>query len=106
MARVKQDQQNQIQISAAKAALEAERLSAEAVLVQAEAAAKAQSLKGEQYRNHPELLQLEIVRMQMEALKSCKVIICSEGIANTPYVNLQTMMRQAFQDPSDTAAKK
>ena len=73
-------------------------------MVQAEAAAKAQAMKGEQYRLHPELLQLEMVRMQMEALKSCKVVICSEGLANTPYVNLQTMMRQAFQDPTADGA--
>lgn len=91
--RVKQDQQNQIRISAAQAELDSERLSAQAVVVKAEAEAAAAKLRGQQYRDFPELLQLELVRMQMEALKGSRVVLCAEELTKTPFVNLGAIMR-------------
>lgn len=98
--RVKQDQENQIRISAAQAELEAERLRSQAIVVKAEAQAKAAQLQGQQFREYPELLQLELARLQMDALRNSRVVICAESLTKTPFVNLQAMLREGFVDPS------
>ena len=83
--RVQQEQENQIRVSAAQAELEAQRLSAEGILVKAEAEQKAAELRGAQFRKYPELLQLEIARCQMQALKGSSVTFVSTDLAKTPF---------------------
>jgi regulator of protease activity HflC (stomatin/prohibitin superfamily) len=104
--RVKQDQENSIRISAAQAELEAERIKAQGVLVQAAAERDAALMRGQQLRDYPELLQLEIVRLQMQALRSCTIVMCAPEIAQTPFVNLQQMLATSVQGATAQAAAK
>lgn len=83
--RVKQEQDNQIRISAARAELEAQRLAAEGIVCKAEAEQKAAELRGEQFRKYPELLQLELAKIQAEALKSWRVTLIAPELSSTPF---------------------
>ena len=93
--RLKQDQDNQILISAALAKLEAEKLSAQAVVFCGEAEKKSAEKRGSAYEKYPELLQLELVRAQAAALRTCRIAMCAEDITKTPFMNLQTFLAQA-----------
>ena len=83
--KVQQEQENQILISKAKAELEAARLEAEGVLVNAEAEAKAAAMIGEMYQKYPELLTLELCQQQMDALGGSSVTFISTDLAETPF---------------------
>ena len=89
--RVAQEQENEIRISKAKSELEAERLKAEAILVRAAAEQKSSEMRGEQFRKYPELLQLELVRLQMEALKGTRVALLTPEMSQTPFADLSRL---------------
>ena len=90
--RVKQDQENLINIAAAEANLKAERLRAQAIVVLAEAEQKKWAMTGELYQKYPELLQLEITRLQMTELARCSVTVIAPDLATTPFLNFPTGM--------------
>jgi hypothetical protein len=77
--RVQQDQENKIRISAAEAELQAARLNAQAVVVQAEAAARSAEMEGEVLMKYPALLQLRLAELQARALSGSNLSIVSSG---------------------------
>lgn len=79
---IQQEQENQNKITAAQAELNAARLRADALFVAAEGAQRAASLQGQQYKDHPELLQLELAKVQAQAIAAASIslIITPEGM--------------------------
>ena len=95
--KVRQDQDNQIVISAAKAKLEADRISAETAVIHAEAERQVTEMRGEVFRRYPAMVQLEMAKAQMSALRGWKLVLCPEQLAKTPYFNVQGLMNQLTQ---------
>ena len=88
---IQQAQQNETVVSAAKASWEASKLNAEALVAMAEAECQAMEMRGRMYRAYPELLQVEIAQMQIEALKKCQIIVCADSLTKlSPQQQQQT----------------
>jgi regulator of protease activity HflC (stomatin/prohibitin superfamily) len=83
--RVKQEQENSLRISAAQAELEATKLKAQGMLSEAEAERKKRGLEGEVLREYPELLQLELARLQFSALSGSTVNIVASDFKESPF---------------------
>ena len=77
---VQQEQTNALIISSAAAQLEATKLHAAASIATAEAQARLMEIQGRVYREYPELLQIEITRLQTEALKQCQIVVCADSL--------------------------
>ncbi len=93
--RLRQEQDNQILISSAKATLEAEKLRAQGTIFSGEASRKAAEKQSIVYEKYPEFLQLELIRAQAAALKSCRVSMCAESITTTPFFTMQSLLAQS-----------
>ena len=83
--RVAQEQENLLKIAAAQSDLDSARIRAQALIIEAEAKMKAAQMEGEQYRKFPELLQLQIATLQMQAMQKVSMQIISPEIAQTPF---------------------
>ena len=81
--RVEQEQENKIRISATQAELEASRLKAQGVLVEAEATAKAAEMEAEVLSKYPALLQLRLAELQARSLSGSNVTIVSPELQQT-----------------------
>ena len=82
--RVQQEQENQIKIAAARADLEAARLRAEALVVEAEARQRASTMEAEVLTKYPALLQLRLAEHQAAALRGSNVSIIAPDFAHSP----------------------
>ncbi len=96
--RVQQDQNNEITISAAKAKLEADRITAEATVIHAEADRQVSEMRGEILRRYPGTLKLEMAKAQLSAMHGMPILLCPENLANTRYFNIQGLMGQLQKD--------
>lgn len=72
------EQQNRAKLATAEADLEASKKRAEAIVIEAEAQRKASEMRGTQYQQHPELLQLELAKLQAEMFKSAQIYVTPE----------------------------
>lgn len=72
------EQQNRAKLATADADLEASKKRAEAIVIEAEAQRKASEMRGTQYQQHPELLQLELAKLQAEMFKSAQIYVTPE----------------------------
>jgi regulator of protease activity HflC (stomatin/prohibitin superfamily) len=97
--KVKQDQDNEITITAARAKLEADRITAETTVIHAEAERKVIEMKGGVYRRYPSMLKLEMAKTQLSAMRGMRLLVCPEQLAKTPYFNIQGLMNQLQQLP-------
>jgi len=75
-------QQNQAIISHAQAKLDAAQREAQASLIAADARRKAAEMQGELYTKFPQLLELEMLRIQAEALRGATIYIAPEDLEN------------------------
>ena len=72
---IRVEQENRNRVTQAQAELEAARLRADALFVAEQGAQKAAKLRGAQYEEQPVLLQLEMARIQAEAMAAAKVTL-------------------------------
>ncbi len=94
-------QANQAKLSSAEADLEASKKRAEAIVVEAEAQRKARAMLGTQYQEHPELLQLELAKLQAEMFKSAQIYVTPEQMQSMmqSMMGLQTLPMGYAQQP-------
>ena len=85
--KVKQDQDNLMLVSAAQAELQAARLRAEGLVVEAEAKQKALELEGLALRRFPELLHIRLAEIQSRALAGSRVTVVAPELAQIPLMS-------------------
>ena len=99
---IRVEQENRNRVTSAQAELEAARIRADAVFVAEQGVQKAAALRGHQFAAQPVLLQLELAKMQAEALQAAKVtLLVSPDSMQTGLGNLllPAMRMQTEQTP-------
>lgn len=71
--RIKQEQDNQNVLTAARTQLEAAKLRADALVIEAEARKKVAELEGTQYASYPQLLQIKLAELQVQSLSKANM---------------------------------
>lgn len=71
--RIKQEQDNQNILTAARTQLEAAKLRADALVIDAEARRKVAELEGNQYSLYPQLLQIKLAELQVASLSKANM---------------------------------
>lgn len=82
VATIEQEQKNRATITNAEADLTAAKLRSEAMYVAAEGVQRAALLQGKQYKDHPELLRIELAKIQAQGLLNAKltVVVTTESM--------------------------
>ncbi|EFA82573.1 hypothetical protein PPL_04262 [Heterostelium album PN500] len=75
-------QKNNAIIAEAQAKLQSAQREAEALLIAADAARKAQEMKGELYSKYPQLLELKMAKIKAKALNSATIYITPDNVGN------------------------
>lgn len=89
--KIAQEQANAAKISQAEAEFHSAEMKAKAMLIQAEAEKQAALLRGQQFLDNPKLFELEMLRLQMDALSRAQFVppqmaaLMTSGMAASPF---------------------
>lgn len=99
--KIAQEQANAAKISQAEAEFHSAEMRAKAMLIQAEAEKQAALLRGQQFIENPKLFELEMLRLQMEALAKAQFVppqmasLMTSGMAASPFAFFNTSAASA-----------